>query len=713
MANMLSDFVEDDDGARYTKKGEQALRPVERAPYDYKEIQADFLNGENLDSPDGSLDKEVDGAPGADKGNKVASSGQIELVHFGRVYLDAQAKFGHKELDDQDPQALQQAIGGRAIAHRAALQRELVLLGGYLRSLQSSMDQAGKTPPEPDGSTGNPVSMIMSMLGMMGGMLGGPTAPSVPQASTLDTNPLVAEAEAIAKKLDQQTIRYEDLHAAGVALHELRAKYQKFLREQHALLPTGPDASASEGSLTELPFIGEYIGKLPMVGEILGWASKIAGVSFGLCARMSIEMHLQMEGNIEAACRGITVDAIRSRRAPIYDVWFLPPPPSGQGGGGGDSGNPVGEALASAVAPVDNVVTDVRDFFSPNRVTTPGDAFIDKVFSFAESADVWARMEKAGEMGGRAIRSLLAAVDETIAPPIVADVAGYVFRLVSEFLRALYNKLLVLGNDGFPAAALLDAGRKHIVDALIELPFKYLSFMRSARATSFSLPSPTGGADIDLNADALVFQIKKLFTEKMTFLDVALKYAIADVYDELVDARRRAGALSASMEAYLAILPDLHARMFRNLLLPFWSAMEDAINGALTGVLGDALGGATGGLGSVHHAVDQVDKAVERGQDVLRTPLRTSAATAGGDKDRWEKLFTDDLEDTDDPWGESPGQVSAYGTTFVRRKTKGQAELKDEEVQRVAERHEYDPDAPLNEPDPSLQPDGTGDGGDA
>ncbi|MEM9694043.1 MAG: hypothetical protein AAGA56_15960 [Myxococcota bacterium] len=714
MSNGPLDFLVDDDDApppnadgtpgekrRYTRKVRDALRPVDRQPFDYSEIRAVFLNGEDLNATDASGGVDVAAAPGAQHQNTVASSTHLELIHFGRVYRDAQAKFGHDEVDDVHTVELDEVVGGHAIAHRAALQRELLLLSGYIKALQSAMVEAGKAPPSDPGRDGAGMGALSQMFGMIGGLVGGSVSPAV-QTSTLDLDPLLAEAEAIAEKLDTDTIEYGVLHECGVALHELRAKYQTFIREQQELLPTGADPAAAQGSLTNLPFIGDVIKDAPYIGDILGWGPKVAGVSLGLLARLAIELQVTMENNIDEACRALTVDAIRQRRGPVFSAWFRPPPVSESDVSESESPgatDPLSQAVSGVQSQVNRGVDQVAgvfDLFQVETVSTPGDPFIDRAFQFDRSAAVHMRMAGAGALGQSAVQVVLRVVDEASAPAVVGQVVGYVFQLVSEFVRSLYTKLLVVGHGAFTEASVIEAGRHHFVDALLQIPFDHIDALGYLENLDFSVPLP-GRDPIAITGPGLIGMLKKLLHERLSFLDGAVAYAMKDVAAELSDARRRAGRESHTMELYLAVMPALHARLFRNILLPFWGALEGAINGALAQALSGVTGSVTGVMGTAHNVVHYVDQYAGRAQDLAR----------GGEvRDIIERAGAG-FEAVDQPWAEETATPSAFGTLFVNRKTAATASVTESEIQAVEAK--WNPDAPANEEEPNPGASGEGD----
>ncbi|MEM6787374.1 MAG: hypothetical protein AAF715_07630 [Myxococcota bacterium] len=709
--SMIDPFVQDDEGNDRIEAAKKALTPVAREPFVYADARSDLLNGTRLDRPDDADEVIVEAVAGEGTRNASAASGTIELIHFGRVHLDAQALFGTVEaIDDLAPDGLDGVAGGRGIAHRAALQRELVFLDGTMHALMSAMQAAGNRPPSPDDDRGNAAAAIQSMLGLVGGLLGGPTSPAVPgAASTLDLAPLIAEGEALATRLDTEDIDYATLHEVGRATHELRAKYQQLLRSQVAQLPTGPDGSAPGGSLVDLPFIGDQLRNLPVVGDVLSWGAKINGVAVSLCARMAVELQLQWEPNLEAACAACTIDAIRQRRAPIYPIWYRPraleddvaaAEEGEERDGGGmslDAGELLQDAIGDKVAPAVQKKNELLDLFTLDDATTPGDAFLDIAFGTDRTANLHARSATAGQRGGAAIASVLRALDEAVAPPVVADVAGYIFRIVSELIRSIYDRLLLVGPSTFRLESLLEHGRAHLVDALVEQVLQLL-------------PSEWGNAKLNLQGKALspwalLEPAQKAAVDRAGFLDVATGFAMRDMVEVLLSARARAGSEAMTMEAYLAVLPSLHARMFRNVFLPFWGFVEDILNGALADGLGQVLGAATGFLNKGQEVLGMAGEIRDRIKKAEKLMESTEIGTSGTNVDEWGGVFA--ALRGDDPSGAGAGRGPGAGgrpALFGGRTSSGNATVDDAVIDKVAPEHRWDPEAPADEPDPTLTP---------
>jgi hypothetical protein len=683
---MVTQFLDDREKDVAATKG--VIAGPQRKPFDYSKVATRFVKGENLDAPDGSPVVDLPAKPGD---NKADGSNVIELIHFGTVFADSQRKFTHDSIDDYQTIDMAEQLGGRAIAHRAALERELLLLCGYMLAIKAAMTEAGKAPPDPDAPDG--LQMLNAALGFLGDMLGGDAAAQV-QASTVDMNPLIDQAKQLVAQLDVDEIKYEDLHAAGIKLHELRCKYRAFLQAQHQSLPKG--AGPAAGALGGLPLVGDFLKNLGPVGEILAWAQKITNVSAGLLPRLTLELHMKLEESIDKAARDCTANAIRTRFSPIYSVWFQPPEIPIDTGGGDDGGptNPLDELKEKVEGALDDAkskLDGVLDLLTLPVETTPGTPFLEQAFQLKKQGSLLDRSEALAMLAGQ---SLLHALDEEVMPEIIAEISGHIFKLVTEFVRAVYGKLLILGNEAVTEDALQMAGKAHLVDAIIELPFTYLTFLNDVRAMGFDLALP--GRTVRLSPEVLIFHLKRLITEQLGFMNEAVSFAMADFYRLLTDARTMAGDGAFTMEAYLALVPSLHARMFRNLLLPFWSAMMNAVKGGLAQALGPvlgAIGGPFGGDGAFNEAykgLDYAQQGIARAGEVVDQLGKKFEIAPGDDKsiEEWQNLGRD-FTDPANPFG-SP-TVSSLDAVFPNRKTKGKGRaITQDELDTVAANHKWE-----------------------
>jgi len=624
--------------------GAQGVKDVaagaKRIPFDYSKIDPEFSNGEHIDTPDGSSTVNIDAKAGDNKGS---ASGEIEMIHFGRVYIDADAKFAHDEYDDNADIDLAAITGARAGMHRAALMRETLLQAGYLHAITWAMEEAGKTPP---GNDKDGLQMVDQIMGMVGDLVGGSAAGAL-QSSTLDLNPLISQCNAIGKRLNQSRTSYYHLHKAGRDLHELRCKYRAFLEAQNKIEPT--PAAPPAGLLGGLPLVGDALKQIPVVGDVLEWGDKIMGCSFQLVGRLTIEMHLKMETSVNDAVRDISIDAIRNRRAPVFKPWwkYLPPEATPTDDGDDDSGDDglsidlvkeVTDAIDPTLKDIDSGIKEYTSIFQREDKSTPGDAFIERAFLLNPQGSPLDRAEKMGSYGAEALCRVIAgdSGEDTsfTMPDIVKKIAGYIFQLVSEFIRAVYDKLLSLGEEWFTEAELAEAGRTHLLKSLTDWPLKEFNLDQYIDFVDQPIPSLAGGDPIQLSTRNLFENLRDKLIAQLGFMDAGIAFAMKSFYDLLGKARADIGdSKTRSMEVYLALVPTLHATMFRNLLLPFWGSLQNAVKEALGGALAPVMDelGAGGFVGDFYETVDTAQQIAARAQEAI-TLLDSGIGTHNIDK---------------------------------------------------------------------------------
>lgn len=714
------------DNDSYTQKvidGAQGAKDVfagaKRQPFDYTKVVPDFVNGEHVDNPGGGPTVNIDAKAGDNKGS---AAGEIEFIHFGRVYIDVDSKFAHDgELDDEQNLDLATIVGGRGAMQRAALMRECQLIAGYLNAIKLAMEEAGKVPPtNADGDqTTDGVAMLGQAMGMVGDLVGGDAAGAL-NASALDLNPLVAKCNTIGSQLNQAKITYPLLHWAGRQMHDLRVDYQAFLDSQ-VNIEQSPDKKP-DALLGGIPFLGEYLKEIPFVGDALEYGDKILGCSFQLVGRLTLELYLKMHTTINAAVREVSLDALRERRAPIYYPWWKyppppPPPPDGDdeapdsGGMSIDFVEMAQEAVKDETAAIDREVKEYTSLFRREDESTPGDKFIEMAFFLNPQGSPLDQSEKMGTFGGQALARVIAGDEGEDTklfdmPELVTKIASHIFQLVSEFVRAVYEKLLVIGPRWFTKAEIVEAGRTHLVKELTDWPLEalgineYIDYLEP-----IEIPSLSGGDPTVISARNLFENLRDKLIAQLGFMDVAVEFAMGSFYDLLLDTRRDLGR---SMEAYIALIPTLHATMFRNLLLPFWGAMQKAVKGALANVMGPVLEqlGVGGAFGDIHTAIDDVQQVAQRVQEV-QDFLGKEGSRGAEDLAELEDLFSDPTEgDAKGDFGNQGGDVgkaSPFGSRRERKVTT--AEITQADRDAVAPDLKWNPDADVNEEGAEEEPD--------
>ncbi len=693
-------------------KGLQGVKDVasgaKRKPFDYTKIETEFLNGEHLDNPDGGPTVTIDAKSGPNKG---ASAGEIEIIHFGRVYIDVDSKFAHEAFDDNAVIDMADITGARAGMHRAALMRETLLQASYLRALEFAMDEAGKSAPSNDKDG---IQMVDQLMGKIGDLVGGSQAGQL-KMSTLDLNPLITKVNTIGAALNQNPISYPSLHKAGRDLHQLRSAYRGFLEAQNNSPPE--PAPPAPGLLAGLPLIGDALKDIPVVGDILEWGDKIIACSFSLASRLTIEMHLKMEPSINAACREMSLDAIRNRRAPVFMPWwkFPPPavadnaPPSGARDGMSiDFVKMVKDEIDPTLKDIDKGVKEYTSIFAREDKTTPGDAYLDMAFFLNPDDSPLGRSETMGSYGADALARVVGGAEGADTsfelPEIVKNIAGYVFRLCSEFVRAVYKKLLVVGDGFFHAPELAEAGRTHLLRTLTNWPLEQLDLNKYIDdLPTVPIPSLAGGDPVEVSVRNLFENLRDMLIEQLAFMDPVIAFATDSFYQLLLKTRMSLSDYKTrSMEPYLALIPTLHATMFRNVFLGFMEALRNAVKDAVADMLAPVLGalGADGILGDAFEAADTMQSIAKRADEAMQ--LMKNVGT--GDIMKVAALGRD-LDSTDKKSAFGDQGAVGVASPFGSRKSKVSAKaIVQRDRDTVTPDLKWDPDADVNQEGPDTEP---------
>ncbi|MCC6521719.1 MAG: hypothetical protein IT373_03575 [Polyangiaceae bacterium] len=611
-----------------------------RQPVDFEKEKAKFTKGRELSTPDGG-DPTAAAPPNDPKGAAPLSAtvqlGQrIELIHFGVVHRDARKNFDCAEpLDDCDAELdLTKVVGGRAVAFRAALERETILLACFGQAVEAALDEKDQK----EGKTSD-------LLQVAADLVGGAAHKTADTAVAADMAPFITKLNAVWAALDQEEISYADLHAAGRKLHALRANLAKYLFEliDPKKAPPGPN---TPGLLSDLPLVGSI--PLPgVLGDAVGFMQKITGKIFDVQMKLSFGLILAMREPIEKACHELTLDAVLARRAPIYPVWYQPPRSDGAGQDQpfaalespvDASGNltdiaPIRDAQAavdSAVSSVNQKINDavakpmeVIDFLSTPVTPAPGNPFLADAFqaSLGQGAGlpVWQGSEALAELAVRTICTSI--VDEVPAfmQGTVGDVTKGVFRVAVEFVRAVYGVLCTYPSVVIDTDALMAAGRKHVLMELINVATDKLGLDALLKDLSFAIPAPPfvpAGINFptgkELSVAPLVAKLKDILADKLEpYLAPVIDYATSGLATRLTGARAWAGASGLTMEAHLGQLPVEIALLFRHLFGPLWSLVTDTLMGALSDAVAEIMGPAAKGIGYAQDAVGKVEGIID------------------------------------------------------------------------------------------------------
>lgn len=597
-------------------------------------------------------------------GATVDLSEPVEFVHYGRVYRDRSHLFPCPKLDDQamrlvlpppqDPKARAAALetrGQEIPAHglffRAALQREAILLGGFIRAQMDAL----AAEEQSKGAIGVIAQVIADLTGSAGGTQDKPNA--------VDLNPHLKKVIKAAELINKAKIDYVALHTCGVELHTARRAYREYLvdeiEKRHAPAKTPkPGGGILNDQVDEvnesLAAGAKWLGKKPAEGEeskhdavprltsiippsmqdFLSLAQKISFKAWDVCALLHYEYAVRLEPFIEDACRRVSTDALKKRSTPVFPTWFMAPQPDYALPADieqrifdrvdnplqkGDLPNPFG-SLAGPLNQLADVITDpikaklvefdnkvgidkTLDFLSRPDRYTPGRPYLDDIFLIPPDPDApdvpdagkRARVGWSGGLGQMAVDSLKAALKVETMPAFLEFTVSKISTVCAEFVRAVYGKLLVLD----PAAEvteseLHEAAKRHLVGNVVESILGGLGFVDKLRTAKIDLPI----AEVAVSVDALIGRAKEFATLKLEkFIEPVVKYAMRDLHGMIFAYRKTAienGALT--MEVHLAQLPSVFSRMFRNVFFPLWDKVLErsieAVSASLMPRLADA-----------------------------------------------------------------------------------------------------------------------------
>ena len=601
----------------------------------------------------------------------------IEFIHFGRVYLDNSHLLPATKIDDTKIGALTvpattttggattatgtPALGGREIpAHglyyRAALMRETVLLGGFIRAQMDALLQEEKSK----GVVGVLAQVLADLTGSAGGTEDKPSA--------VDLNPHLKKVIEAGKTINKAKVDYPTLHAAGIELHTARKAYREYVVKENekrhgpAKTPhpgTGGvlnkqvpkvNESLSEGDKWLHPGAkhdGDAVPKLtsivpPSVQQFLSVVQKISFKAWDVYASLIYNYAIRLEPIVEDSCRAITVSAIGKKSTPLFQVWFLEPqtfpelpadieaqiydkvdhPVSKDGlpsflGGAVDK---VNKALEVVTKPVHGALDAIDakvgidhalDFLSRPDRYTPGRPFLDDIFLIppdpdppeVPDAEKRARVGWSGGLGQMAVDCATGALGIEKMPDFLAFVISRVSTVSAEFVRGIYGKILTLKDtDIVLEDEIFEAAERHFVGNVIESILGGLKFVENLRTATLDFPI----GHVTLSVDALIGRAKEFAKEKLhDFVAPVIRYAMRDLYQTIFAYRQTAiQNKSLTMEVHLAQLPVLFARLFRNTFFPLW---DKVLEKTLQSITASLLPKVADAAKKILHARDEVD----------------------------------------------------------------------------------------------------------
>lgn len=599
------------------------LAGPKREPIDIEKAKAKLVRGVDLGTPNGAAPS-VPVKPTAVQGGappspaNVSLGRPIEIIHFGRVHRDVSRTFHAAAPTDDMTSLAGDASPGRAPYYRAALEREAVLLGSLTRAVTSAL--ADKEQKE--GSVGDLMKAAIDLVGGAGG-----TATS---ASSADMKPFLEKIGVAWDSINQAEIRYADLNAAGVKLHEVRAALTSYLLSQ---LGKGGDAPpAPKGILSDLPLVGELPIPGP-VGQVIGTIKKVSGKLHDVQNAFIFGLTIAMQPAIEAACHQISIDVIQNGKSPIFPVWYAAellansdPTAEKKPFSALDMDDPLGgdlkkigplgkvnDAVHGAFGDANDAINsavakplEIVDFLSKKVKPAPGHAFLDTAFQAATGpASALGGSEKLGEIAVAAFYGAIADEVPAFMHGFVETFVGYVFAVCVEFLRAVYRVLAGLEPSKLVSTdEMVAAGSMHVLTHLVDFATEKLGLDKLIEDHAIPIPAPPkfipkgiNWPEGKLSAAPIAAELKRLLLDKAApYLKPVVEYAMSGLATRINRERAWAGP-ALTMEVHLGQLPTELALLFRDLFKPLWHFVDDTAMSVVSGVVAKALGPAAQALG--------------------------------------------------------------------------------------------------------------------
>lgn len=527
-----------------------------------KQVDAKFIKSGPIDDPSAN----TPGATALEHPNIFDPKLPIEFIHFGHAHTDVHDRFDHGALDDAKPKGtLKSDFGARAIMFRAALEREAILASGFITAARSVVQEMKDSQ--------GPVDTV---VGALGSLVGGSTGAAGPDPAQLD--PYKSGVGEAGGKVNVASIKYTDVHQAGIDLHQAWCNFDAFAPSMAA--PPGGDSGG--GLLGNLP--GALpLPSLPGVGSAMSTVTGILFKMFDIYEAMYLKLRASYEPVIREGCYTRSMAAIRGRYEPIFDVWSVPPEVSA------DPASPAQLLSVSktGVDPVDSAVGDVNQLY--DDIDRKRKELQDKWTKFWDSAPA----PGPGQAELAAMLAAMAHPDDQILDGFrsalkIGDLPGFVKTAIGKITGATTGMLCAIYlqlQDAEVARqmdehAFLAAGRKYFEGVLEGLVMGLVGDLLPVQSVSVPGLSKVGAGDV-VNK-GVGFLNDNLGKD----IDPILEFATGSLNDRLQAARKAAGASSMTMEVYLAQFPLLVALTTRNTFFPVWQLVVDKVFGMLGGVAG-------------------------------------------------------------------------------------------------------------------------------
>ena len=579
-----------------------------------------------LDGDDQSSGTPVGKDASGGKANAVDTGIPVEFIHFSQVHHDSGHVFPHNKISPPD---LPEAPEGHAIMFRDALQREAIMMHGFISSSLVVVKEA-------TASQGG----LQDVANMAGSLLGGGGGAKPPDPSKLDG--FLDDLKSAADVVKPISITYPNTHDTGKKFHETRNKYIEFCDSLNAyyLKPPqeNPAESMAKGVIANVPGIGKWIN------IIMRYAFKLQDVYLAVF----LQIREDHERNIELAAHQLTIDAIKGKYAQynlVYPVWFKKPEsqtPVAPTGGGSNPFKPITDAVKSVTDEADSIKKDIYGFFGKNGEPeeTPGSSQLGEIFGKMRGA---AKDTSDAKQPPTTSESICSALDATLSdvgglPKVMRSIVAKVNDANLGLLEEVYRRLMAVGmTDEIDAALLLEAGRRHLSGLVVDTAMDF--------AKGFMSGIPTGIHAQGMNLSAEDLLKKQIYEHLSKYTEPILKIAIGDLTGQMEAARKKAQAEKAqTMEVLLGRLPWLTALMFRNTFFPIWNLVVEEVFGKAAAPLKEALKAVNEPINKAKDTVDDIAEKKRKAEAVKKVADEQGlqAGTSGRNTDAYDHAMNDE-----------------------------------------------------------------------
>jgi hypothetical protein len=575
----------------------------------------EFARKDPLDPP---KDKKpiVAGPNGADTPpNTAQPPDPIEFVHYGKVHADTTDHFAHPKFDNEKDKK----PSGRAILFRDALQREALLLHGFVTATKTVHEDLKKDR----GVAGAVAGAIGSLLGSSG---------SEPDPGSLQC--LLDDITKAGGTINDEPADYVKIHKAAIDFHQTRADYTKFCEDKlNSYYLAQKDDPASKAILTSLP-------------SVAGAAKTVFGIlfkAFDIYFGVYLNLRKEYEPAIEDACYKFSLDTVKKYSTHTFSPWYPPKKDDDKDKDKDkdkkkDSG-PLGDvtgAIDDAKDKADEVKKDITDVIGvDDDKPAPGEDAINEIFAIFGSAPSDDKKKEDGD-GADAKKDDTpspedAAKDKPKPKPadgVVCDAfnavlgtdIGFMKTPIGkmtwanvELLKAVYLKLCKDASKKIDQDWLYETVHTLIFDKIYGFVEDNVSFIKKAEDFNTDVQGQKLGPKklIDKGKDALAQKVG-------SYADPVIKLVTGKLADKLEELRSGADKnKSLTMEVYFSHLPYLLAFQVRNTTFPVWDLLINELLGKGNAALDTALKPVKGFIGDARSVASDVKDKTDRGKEAL------------------------------------------------------------------------------------------------